>query len=244
MTINRRKFTKLTVLGGASFATSSGILFPKPAESFSFDFLIYNATTQKVFASLVNYAGVKIIDAIFDSPTQTAINTTEQKLEQQGFNQNKTEYGKVSDTSVLWGKERQESQQNLGLNINSPNPGFAVQNTQDYYAKPSLFTASTSVGIDRAAKYLAQQQKLSPEQVKDILIPWQEVFVFEDITSWQGDKDPTIGTNPNAGFTAYRARQGEVTRRYDRVSPELGIITLFINSHLYNGTITTNVKFA
>jgi hypothetical protein len=242
MTINRREFTKLALLGSASFTASSGIFFPKPAEAFSLDFLIDQATTNKVFANLLTYAGVKAIDAIFAPPAQTAINTTQQKLEQEGFNQNKTKYGQVSDANVMWGQEKQESQQNLGLNINAPNPGFAVQNTEDYYAKPALFTASTSVGIDNASQILAQQQKLSPEQVKDILIPWQEVF--EDITSWQGDKDPTIGNNPNVGFTAYRARQGEVTRRYDRVSPELGIITFFINSHLFNGSITTNVKFA
>jgi hypothetical protein len=242
MNLDRRKFTKLAILGGTSFVASSGILFPKPAESFSLDFLVNNATTRNVFSNLLAYAGLKVIDAIFDPPAQTVINTTEQKLEREGFNQNKTKYGQVSDTNVIWGQERQENQQNLGLNINAPNPGFAVQNTKDYYGKPALFTASTSVGIDRASTILAQQQKLSPEQIKDILIPWQEVF--EDITSWQGDKDPTIGNNPNVGFTNYRARQGEVTRRYDRVSPELGIITFFVNSHLFNGTITTNVKFS
>ncbi|MEL6440646.1 MAG: twin-arginine translocation pathway signal protein [Cyanobacteria bacterium J06621_8] len=242
MTINRRKFTKLALFGTASCAASSGIFFPKPAEAFSLDFLIDKATSRNVFASLLTYAGVKAIDAIFAPPTQTAINTTQQKLEQEGFEQNQTEYGQVSDTNVMWGQERQESQHNLGLNIVAPNPGFAVQNTQDYYAKPALFTASTSVGIDSASKILAQQQRLSPEQVKDILIPWQEVF--EDITSWQGDRDPTIGENLNVGLTAYRARQGEVTRRYERVSPELGIVTFFVDSHLFNGVITTNVKFA
>ena len=242
MTINRRKFTKLAVFGAASCATSSGIFFPKPAEAFRLDFLIDKATSRNVFANLLTYAGVKVIDKIFAPSEQSVINTTQQKLEQEGFNQNQTDYGKISDTNVIWGQERLESQQNLGLDINAPNPGFAVQNTKNYYAKPALFTASTSVGIDSALKILAQQERLSPEQVQDLLIPWQEVF--EDITSWQGDQDPTIGNNPNVGFAAYRARQGEVTRRYDRVSPELGIVTFFINSHLYNGTITTNVKFA
>lgn len=242
MTINRRKFTKLAILGGASWGASRGIFFPKPAEAFSLDFLINQATTRNVFNNLLTYAGVKTIEAIFAPPTQTAIDTTQAKLEQEGFKQNKTKYGQVSDTNVMWGQERQESQHNLGLNLIAPNPGFAVQNTQDYNAKPALFTASTSVGIDRAATILTQQQKLSPNQVQDILIPWQEIF--EDITSWQGDRDPSIGNNPNVGFTAYRARQGEVTRRYDRVSPELGIITFFIDSQMFNGTITTNVKFA
>lgn len=242
MTINRREFTKLALLGSASCAVSSGILFPKPAEAFTLDFLIAQATTRNVFANLLTYTGVKTVDAIFAPPTQTVINTTQAKLEQEGFNQNKTEYGQVSEQSVLWGQERQESQQNLGLNIVAPNPGFAVQNTQDYEAQPALFTASTSVGIDGAAKILTQQQKLSPEQAKDVLIPWQEIF--QDITSWQGDRDPTIGNNPNVGFTAYRARQGEITRRYDRVTAELGIITFFIDSYFFNGTITTNVKFS
>lgn len=241
MTINRRKFTKLALLGSASFATSSGILFPKPAESFELEFLIKNATTSNIFTNLLTNAGITIINFILDSSAQKAINTTEKKFEQEGFNQNKTPYAQVRDANLIWGQQRQESQRNLGLNVNAPNPGFAVQNTKDYFAKPALFTASTSVGIDCAIKLLSQQEKLSPEQVKDIVIPWQEVF--EDITSWQGDKDPTIGSNPNVGLTSYRARQGEVIRRYDRVSPELGIVTFFIDSHLFKGKITTKVKF-
>ncbi len=77
----------------ASFITY-GILFPKPAESFSLDFLVNNATTRNIFTNLLAYAGVKAIDAIFDPPAQTVINTTEQKLEREGFNQKKPNTGK------------------------------------------------------------------------------------------------------------------------------------------------------
>lgn len=69
MLLTRRNFTKVALLGGASFATSSGIFFPKPAESFSLDFLIEDARVRNVMVGLVAYAGVRLVDAVF-SPRQ------------------------------------------------------------------------------------------------------------------------------------------------------------------------------
>lgn len=148
----------------------------------------------------------------------------------------------MSNNNLVWGQRREEDQRNMGLNMSVPNPAFAVKNVSNEYSEPAIFTASTTVGVDSAMKILGKQAKLSPEEVQDTLMPWQEVF--EDITSWQGDKDPSIGNNPNVGLTQYRARQGEVIRRYDRLEPGLGRISLMVNSLIYNGTITTNVKFA
>lgn len=246
MTINRRKFTKLTLLGGASFATSSGILFPKPAESFEINLPIGKATSSNIFEGLLAYAGVKIIDAIFDPPTQSVIQGTEQELEQEGFNQSRTSNGKLGDTSVIWGQDKSESQQPVGLDINVPNSGFAIQNIKDLYQFPKIFTASTSVSLGKATEILSKQAKLMPDQIQDLIFPWSsnENFEFYDISTWLGDEDTSASNHSsNTGLINYRTRQGQVARRYERLEAGLGRIKFDIESSLYNGRIVTYVDF-
>ncbi|MGK7956471.1 MAG: hypothetical protein AB4063_14665 [Crocosphaera sp.] len=98
------------------------------------------------------------------------------------------------------------------------------------------------MGINTASKVLKEQEGFSPTEVGELLLPTQELF--EDITTWQGDNDPSIGKNPNVGFTVYRSKGAEVTRRYDRISPELGKIQVQIDSPSYKGIIITNVQFS
>lgn len=241
MTINRRKFTKLTLLGGASIAASTGILFPKPVESLEIDLPISKATSINIFGALLTYAGVKIIDSILTPSTQSKIENTEETLEQEGYNHNRTQNGTISDKSVIWGQEKSENQQIVGLDKTAPNPGLAFQDTKDLFAPPKIITSSTSVGVKEAAQILSQQYKLTAAQIQDILIPWQENF--EDITTWYGDLDPTIGSNPNVGFADYEAQQGHVFRRYERLEAGLGIVKFRIESPYFNGRIITNVDF-
>ena len=51
--LDRRKFTKLAILGGTSVAVSSGIFFPKPTEALSFDFLLKQEELLNIFFDLV-----------------------------------------------------------------------------------------------------------------------------------------------------------------------------------------------
>ncbi|MBD1933068.1 MULTISPECIES: hypothetical protein [Cyanophyceae] len=46
MALNRRKFTRIALIGGASFAASSGIFFPKPSEAFILGFLLRGLTAR------------------------------------------------------------------------------------------------------------------------------------------------------------------------------------------------------
>ncbi|MDJ0600851.1 MAG: twin-arginine translocation pathway signal protein [Crocosphaera sp.] len=242
MTLSRRKFTKLALLSGASSATSSGIFFPKPAESFNLDFLIKDATSRQMFAGLIVYAGVKLIDTAFPPKptTEKVITVAQNTLTENGFTEQRTEYGEIRDQSIIWGDEKQEFDPDISSNI--PNPGFAIANNLDYYVPPSIFTASTVVGINTASKVLKEQHGLYPTEVGELLLPTHEIS--EDIGTWQGDNDPSIGNNPKAGFTIYRAKGAEVTRRYDRISEKLGKIQMYIDSPNYRGTITTNVRFS
>ncbi|MEM8723055.1 MAG: hypothetical protein AAGE84_27850 [Cyanobacteria bacterium P01_G01_bin.39] len=246
MSIYRRKFTKITLLGGASFAASSGILFPKPAESFEINLPIGKATSSNIFEGLLAYAGVKIIDAILDPPTQSVIQGTEQELEQEGFNQNRTSNGKLGDSNVIWGQDRTESQQPVGLNKSVPNPGFAIQNTKDLFQFPKIFTASTSVSLEQATEILFKQVKLMPEQIQDLIFPWSsnDNFEFSDVTSWLGNQGSSASDNSSdTGLINYRTRQGQVARRYERLEAGLGRVKFDIESPLYNGRIITYVDF-
>ena len=242
MTLNRRKFTKLALLSSASCTTSSGIFFPKPAESLNLDFLIKDASSRKMLTGLVVYAGVKIIDTVFTPKpaTEKAITVAQNTLTENGFTEQRTEYGKIRDQSIMFGDEKREFDPDSRSHI--PNPGFAIANDLDGYIPPSIFTGSTVVGINTASKVLKEQYGFSPTEVGELLLPTQEIF--EDITAWEGDNDPSIGKNPNVGFTIYRAKGAEVTRRYERMSPQLGKIQMYIDSPSYRGTITTNVKFS
>ena len=242
MTLNRRQFTKLALLSSASCATSSGIFFPKHAESLNLDFLIKDASSRKMLTGLVVHAGVRIIDRIFTPKpaTEKAITVAQNTLTENGFREQRTEYGKIRDQSIMFGDEKREFDPDSRSHI--PNPGFAIANDLDYYVAPSISTASTVVGINTASKVLKEQHRFSPTEVGELLLPTQELF--EDITTWQGDNDPSIGNNPNVGFTVYRSKGAEVIRRYDRISPELGIIQVQIDSPNYKEIITTNVKFS
>ena len=242
MTISRRKFTKLTIIGGASVAASSGIFFPKPAESLEINIPISKASSSNIFGALLTYAGVKIIDAVLSPPAQSKVDNAEETLEQEGYNQNRTQNGTISDRDVIWSQEKQENQQLVGLDKIVPNSSVAIQDTEDLFVPPKIFTSSTSLGVSEVSAILAQQHKLTSEQIKDILIPWQENF--EDITTWYGDLDPTIGKNPNVGLTDYEAQQGHVLRRYERLEAGLGRVKFNIESPYYNGRITANIDFS
>ena len=238
MYLSRRKFTQVSLLTGASFATSVSFFFPKPVEAFSLDFLIKDASVDNVFTGLIAFAGIKIIDSLFPSTQPPAITVAENKFDQKGFNKAKTPYGRIKDDSVIWGQEKIETDPLIKSNV--PNPGFAI--AEEDNPEPILFTASTTVGIRTAMKVLKKEYKFSTNQINEILIPAREDFT--DITTWQGDRDPAIGNNPNVGFTSYVAQNADVLRRYERLNSKLGQITMNINSPICKTNITTNVKFA
>ncbi len=75
------------------------------------------------------------------------------------------------------------------------------------------------MGIKEASKYL-KAQGLSPQEIEDSLIPWRSRF--EDLTTWLGDNDDSIGPNKGVGLTQYETKLGLVTRRYDVLDPDKG----------------------
>ncbi len=238
MSLNRRKFTKLAVLGGASAVTSSSIFFPKPAESSEiFDFLLGRKTTGNIFNDLILYAGVKLVNHIFSPPpvTQSAMTTAQQNFQEQGFTQNRTPNGTIRDTNLIWGTQKQED---VG-----PNPGFSIiQPSNNYGIETAQFTGPTAVGIDRSSKVLADKG-FSPLEVADLVFPWRETY--EDWSSWSGDYDPETGKQiKGISFAEYETRGNAiVTRRYERLEPNLGRVIMRIQSRKYTGKIVTNVKF-
>lgn len=215
MSINRRKFTQMALLSSASYAATSGIFFPKPAEAYSVDFLLKNLSARNVLGDLLQFATAKIIGEVASPPTDpttaSVIRAADNKFLKRDFTKDKTKLaltGASSSNTWLWGRQKQER---LG-----PNIGFGF--VQKYLNDLSSATISgpTMAGIHATTKILAAQ-KMSPNEIAGSLIPVRSQF--DDFITWEGDNDPEIGTSSRPGFNSYRTTLGEVSSRYDLIKP-------------------------
>lgn len=215
MTISRRKFIKTIAFSSTSFATSSGIFFPKPAEAYSINYLLSDGTANNVFKNIIQNA---IASGISEKPPSdlnravlSIVQSTQADFTRRQFNQAQTPFAKRlnNQNNPLWGRQKQEDA--------GPNPGFATIQTVENQVSAVTFSGSTTIGIDRAIKILAADAKLSPSELDGSLIPVREQF--EDWGTWAGDVDPRTGKYLGASITTYATRLGEVTRRYDVIEP-------------------------
>lgn len=241
MSISRRKFNRIAVLGGASFATTSGIFFPKPAEAYSLDFPLRELSAGKVYNDLRRYSGASSIPGVLspilggstnvssriEPKATSAIRSADQALVRRDFLNNRTELataGYGATISLLWGRQRQDKE--------GPNVGFGfVQKYQDSFTEDKI-SGPTMAGIDNAQKILADQ-RLSPAEIAGSLLPIRSRV--DDWGSWAGDTFP--GTNnPKISFTQYETALGTVTVKYELVKPGpggFGTILLIVEAANY-----------
>ena len=216
MSISRRKFTKLAVLGGASLATTSGIFFPKPAEAFIIGFILRALTSRAVFGSLLRFAAGRIIrgalsDAFGPSEEELlAIQLADRDFVERQFRENKTELARAQ-TTILWGQQRQDKW--------GPNVGFGFVQKYQGETSTAKITGPTLTGIHVATQVLAKQG-LPPNELADSLLP--VLSQFDDWCSWEGDSFPDATGNRNVCFQNYRTVLGEVTSRYELIQPGRG----------------------
>jgi hypothetical protein len=247
MTISRRKFNRLAIIGGASFASSSGIFFPKPAEAYSLEFPLGQLSRGNVFYSFRQYSAANALPGVLTRILQgqsnvggaivtgaaLQIRTSDQVLLQNQFVQDRTELanaGSGAGSSLLWGRQRQE---NFG-----PNVGFGfVQKYEDEFSSAKI-SGPTITGIYNSQKILAAQ-KLTPHQVAGSLLPIRSTF--DDLGDWTGEN--RSGTS----FTQYRTALGTVTSRYDLKKPGrggFGIIQIVMEAEDQpNRDVIIKVKF-
>lgn len=205
--MKRRKFTKSLILSSA--ATSVGILFPKPAEARNYDALIRNAQIRRIFSDLI-----RAIDALLHPSISSLIyqevQSVNQRLSLRGYQYDQTPYAQRSANNVapMWGCAAQDT---IG-----PNPGMATTQLVNNRLSSAIFTGPTLVGIDKSAKYLAEEG-LSPSEIEGSLIPIRSRF--EDWTTWLGDQENAVGLNRGVGLTQYDTKLGQVIRRYEAIDP-------------------------
>jgi hypothetical protein len=222
MSISRRQFNRMALLGGASFASTSGIFFPKPAEAYSLEFPLQALSTGKVFNSFRQYSAAQAIPGILSQILESESTSTGQVepeaasvirsadlvLRNNQFIQNRTELARAGGgaaTNLLWGRQRQE---NVG-----PNVGFGfVQKYQDSFTDAKL-SGPTITGIYNSQLVLADQ-RLTPDEIAGSLLPVRSTY--DDLGSWSGEG------NSRVSFTQYRTALGEVTFRYELVEPGRG----------------------
>jgi hypothetical protein len=226
MSISRRKFNRIALFGSASFASSSGIFFPKPAEAYFIEFPLQALSTGRVFNSFRQYSAAKAIPGVLssilegesnyrsqiESGAASVIRSADRVLVNNEFVQNRTELaraGRGVAPSLLWGRQRQE---NVG-----PNVGFGfVQKYQDNFTDAKL-SGPTITGIYNSQLVLADQ-RLTPDEIAGSLLPVRSTFDEDEdnLGSWGGEG------NPRVSFTQYRTALGEVTFRYELVEPGRG----------------------
>jgi hypothetical protein len=222
MSISRRQFNRMVLFGSASFASSSGIFFPKPAEAYSIEFSLQALSTGKVFNSFQQYSAAQAIPGVLsqilegesnftgqvEPEVASVIRSADSVLRNNQFIQNRTELARAGGgvaTSLLWGRQRQE---NVG-----PNVGFGfVQNYQDSVTDAKI-SGPTITGIYNSQLVLADQ-RLTPDEIAGILLPVRSTF--DDLGSWAGEG------NSGVSFAGYRTALGEVTSRYDLIEPGPG----------------------
>ncbi|MBD2740935.1 Tat pathway signal protein [Coleofasciculus sp. FACHB-1120] len=216
MTLNRRKFTRIALIGGASFAASSGIFFPKPSEAVIWGLALRGLTAPGVFGSLVRFAAGRVIRGALSGafgPSQEEllqIQLADKDFIERRFTQNRTQFAQAEST-IFWGQQRQDKW--------GPNVGFGfVQEYQDEISTAKI-SGPTMTGIHVASQFLAKQG-LSPSEVAGSLMPVRSQF--DDWGTWEGDNDPSIGASYGVGFTNYLTLLGEVTSRYDLIQPGRG----------------------
>jgi hypothetical protein len=244
MTISRRKFSQLAAMSGASFACSSGIFFPKPAEAFIIPLLLRMFSSRMVVGSLVRYAAGKTVGrGLFGSSELSdeellKIQLADKEFIENRFSQNRTDIVRVN-TSVLWGQERKDP---LGTNVGL---GF-VQKYQDELSIAKL-SGPTVAALHLATKVLADS-KLNPSEIAGSLLPIRSEY--DDWGTWEGDKDPSQPNSSGNGvsLTSYRTLLGSVSSRYDLIQPGHnghGEIQLIIEAgDQARREINVNVKFS
>jgi hypothetical protein len=229
MTLTRRNFLKVSALSGASFVTTSSLFFQKPAEAYSINYLLSNATVDSIFNNIVQTAiATDITETLTPdlNPIITAaVQSTQAEFTQREFNIDQTPYAQrlSNRNQPIWGRQKQEE---VG-----PNPGFGTIQIVRNRATPIAFSGSTTVAIDRAVAILSSDARLSPVELDGSLIPIREQF--EDWGTWTGDIDPRTGRFLGTSLTNYQTRLGEVTRRYQVVEPGpggFGVIQMVIES--------------
>ncbi|HEY9852038.1 MAG TPA: hypothetical protein V6D28_21365 [Leptolyngbyaceae cyanobacterium] len=216
MSLNRRKFTQLAILGGASLATTSGIFFPKPAEAFIIPFLLRALSSRAVFGGLIRYAAGRVIrralssgfgaDSALSQEQLLAIQLADQQFVERQFSRNQTELAQAQ-TTIFWGQEKQDTWQ-------LPNVGFGFVQKFDSKNSTAKITGPTMTGIHVATEVLAKQG-LPPNLVAQLILPVHSGF--DDWCSWEGDTFSDARGNRNVCFQNYRTVLGEVTSRYDLI---------------------------
>lgn len=234
MSLNRRRFIHSALLGSASFGATSGLFFPKPAESYKVDFSLAELSTQKVLKQFQRSISVKTVSsgAVFSGFRRfSAADVLPGELERilsnrftaQLVNQGEANVIRAADSTlqrnnfVRGRTELARAGQGVATSLLwgrqrqetvGPNPGFGfVQEFRNTYFDSKL-SGATVTGIHLAQQILADQ-RVSANEIAGSVLPVRSTY--EDLGSWEGE--PSSRT----AFAQYNTALGRFTVRYDAV---------------------------
>lgn len=214
MSFSRRRFNKLAILGGASFATTSvGIFFPKPAEAYSLNYSLRGLTTRSVWGGMLRYTTASTLGGVDSTPVgrpeRSAIQSAERAFVSRDFTRDRTQLASAGTgvaRSLLWGRGKLDR-------LQRPNVGFGFVQKYQNVASTAKISGPTMTGIHNATKVLADR-RLTPTEITGSLLPTRSNF--DDWGTWDGDPD---SHRQGVGFASYRTPLGDVMARYELLEP-------------------------
>jgi len=222
--MKRRQFIFFS-LASASFVVNLDLLNPKPADAC---FICFAAIPIASGASLMSLAFAGLTLAAFADGNQEVRPTRawlekrmDAQLAQREFLARQFGGGLVAANvrsdrhNYILGAYKDEY---LGGNA-----AFAIPETAGSQPEISYFAGHSSIGMVAAAEYLRQNERMSPKEVRDAILP-----TYQDYASWASWSEPS-------GFTAYRNTASErgVLMRYDAVDHRpggYGVINITVNA--------------
>ncbi|MDP8966450.1 MAG: hypothetical protein M3O33_21175 [Cyanobacteriota bacterium] len=210
--MKRRKFIQYGALGSASFVVNLGLLNPKRSDAFLFA-LLGGTLLEVAFGALIQGA-FALARGAWGRRTQEWYNRRlEAQLAQREFLRQK-----FTDVTVA---EVETPQYNVILAAHHRerlgyNAAFSFPQMMESQPIVSSFAGPASIGMGIAAKYLKENQRMSPQQVQRAILPRHSggLYTYDDWKTWD---EPT-------SFTTYSSEYSDngVLIRYEAVDPRPG----------------------
>lgn len=172
--MKRRKFIQYGALGSTLFVVNLGLHNPQPANAFLFALL---------GRSILGFAFRTLLQGAFASWQPRNQQWYDQRLDamlaQSKFLSNNFTNVAVAEVnnfqySVILAAERREQ---LGHNV-----AFAFPQMRDSEPSIASFAGPASIGMAIAAKYLRENERMTPEEVQTAILPKYQDYT--DFTSW------------------------------------------------------------
>lgn len=211
MSLSRRQFLQTSLVVSVAFTStlSTGILFPKPAESFPLIFLLLRTLSSRAaFSSVRLHSAGRDVSILrgLSNEESLQIQLADQEYVERAFTRDRTEIARIPESAY----RAYEKMDKWG-----PNVGFAFTQRYDSSVSAAKVSGPTMAAIYKAMELMGQTG-ISRNLIAASMLPLRSQY--DDWCEWTGDSY----NRQNICYTNYRTLLGEVTSTYELIQPGRG----------------------